>query len=1045
MSDTQDTSTPTTAEGTGAAPGGGGSGGTSVGGSTTGVSIPTLPPQYSTADLGFFVRQTESVPTSVTVGPDGALYVGTLSGEPYPDGYASVIRIANPTATTGFNGTIASGVPQVYASGFSQIQSLGFDNQGDMYVLQYVNAAAIYDPTQNPADLPPSQLIKVSADGVRTVISGPELKLGNYLLVDKATGDVYVATNNADTTNGEVLRYHTDPTSGAVSESVVASGLLNPRGMAFGPDGNLYVLETGAGEPANAPGASSAPVIPFIPGLVSERGGDTGGIVKIDITSPAGGQTQVLSGLSSFREFNPTTGQDRVISEGQNGLTITPDGTVYIAAGGGLDPQTATAVGPIANELEGVLKVSGLFGSDPSAATVTPEFNSLTYAAANGPDGSTTLYNTESNLNDITVGSDGNLYAVDAARNVVYGLTPDGKTVLSATVIQKQPPVLTPPQYAATVAAGGNPAEQYAAEISNITYKNALGLPDVPGNVPVLSAATDQELANLGMAVINTLDAPSISKLLSIDATQVAGIVTAVAGALDPATEASLTSLSASDAGTLISLAAQAITSDPAMAAMLPTITPTLAEGLIHAVAPSLDAATNAVLGSIDPTQAASFITAIASNLDPSTAATIASLGSAAISGLVSDVATTIDPATLASIAASGTLEVSNIIKTTVAAFTSPISDMPAGPPSSVPAPHGEDSETAIANLDPSTSVLPSDPTSPSVDPTNIYANYFEPFFGNFAPAAGDPLALPTSSTSSTGTYTVNNVYNFGDRLADSGTYDPLLKALGYTAPATTAPYSSTGDFSDGPKWTTDLAQILGANQSAQYTNFAYEFGTAQSMSDPLDPLNGELNFQNQLNLFQLANHSFTSNDLVTVTFGGNDLTLPTTNTPDQTIALTVQSIIGGMQQAVDLGAKHFLVSNLPDLGITPLFSSPAFQAQTGLTPATLTAETDQYNSALKTALTTFASQTGTDVKELDLNALFKGIVADPASYGFSNVTQPILSSTPSATSSAVTYNPAIVGQNPAVQHSSLFLDPYFDPTALGQAVIAQTARSTLT
>ena len=236
-----------------------------------------------------------------------------------------------------------------------------------MYVLQYVNAAAIYDPTQNPADLPPSQLIKVAPDGVRTVISGPELKLGNYLLVDKATGDVYVTTNNADTTNGLVLQYHTDPTTGAVTESTVASGLLNPRGMAFGPDGNLYVLETGAGEPSNAPGAASAPVIPFIPGLVSERGGYTGGIVKVDITSPAGGQQQVLTGLASFREFNPTTGADRVISEGQNGLTITPDGTVFIAAGGGLDPITAQSIGPISNELSGVLKVTGLFGARPLA------------------------------------------------------------------------------------------------------------------------------------------------------------------------------------------------------------------------------------------------------------------------------------------------------------------------------------------------------------------------------------------------------------------------------------------------------------------------------------------------------------------------------------------------------------------------------------------------------------------------------------------------------------------------------------------------------
>ncbi|MBV9119047.1 MAG: hypothetical protein JOY63_16945, partial [Acetobacteraceae bacterium] len=73
--------------------------------------LPTLPPQYSTGNLGFFTRQTEAVPTSVTVGPDGALYVGVLTGIPYADGYASVYRIANPTATTGFDEATPSGVP----------------------------------------------------------------------------------------------------------------------------------------------------------------------------------------------------------------------------------------------------------------------------------------------------------------------------------------------------------------------------------------------------------------------------------------------------------------------------------------------------------------------------------------------------------------------------------------------------------------------------------------------------------------------------------------------------------------------------------------------------------------------------------------------------------------------------------------------------------------------------------------------------------------------------------------------------------------------
>ena len=244
---------------------------------------------------------------------------------------------------------------------------------------------------------------------------------------------MYVTVNNngpATATSpgtGAVLDYHTDPATGQVTSSVVATGLNDPRGMAFGPDGNLYVLEQGTGTPTGAPGADTAPVIPFIPGLVSERGGYTGSITRVDITSPSGGQDRIYTGLPSFREFNPTTGQDRITSIGPNAMTITPDGTVYIASGGGLAPETAAAVGPIGGDLQGVLKLNGLFGVDPSQATYTAGFNALAYARGNGPDGATTQFNTESNLYDITQGPNGQLYTVDAARNVVYGLSDNGR------------------------------------------------------------------------------------------------------------------------------------------------------------------------------------------------------------------------------------------------------------------------------------------------------------------------------------------------------------------------------------------------------------------------------------------------------------------------------------------------------------------------------------------------------------------------------------------------------------------------------------------
>lgn len=879
-----------------------GTGGVTTIGSDVTTTLPTLPPQYSSGNLGFFTRQTESVLTSLTVGPDGALYLGELTGIPYADGYASIIRVGDPTSGTGFNGSIQSGTPQVYASGFSQIQALGFDTAGNLYVLEYVNSNAIYDPTIQPGDLPPGKLVRVALDGTRTVISGDELKLPNYLVVDKATGDVFVAINNASSTNGEVLRYHTDAATGTTTHTVVASGLESPRGMSFGPDGKLYVLSAGVGTPSNSPDAATAPVIPFIPDIASERGGYTGDITSIDVNG-TGAQVQVLTGLAGFLEFNPSTNTDRVIGIGANGLTIGADGTVYIASGGGLAPETAEAVGPLADTLQGILKVTGLFGADPSKAVVTTAFNALTYADQNGPDGSQTFFNTESNLYDVAIGTDGKVYTVDAARNVLYGLTNEGATLDSATVVQKQPPILTPPQYAAVVATGGNPTAQYHAEITSYTTKNADGVPNVPGNVPT------GNLASGG----NT-------------------------GSFDP-------------------------TGAP----------PSRGE----------DGTGSGVTGS----------TSGSSNTPGGTV-------------------------TATSTSAPGT---------TAPGTTATGSDVPPGVPP----------------LGASPFPGPTDPLAPPVLATNIYAPYYDPFFGNFAPAASDPTML---SNGSGGTYEVNNMFVFGDRLEDTGNTLKLAQSLGQASPLTATPYNGTGAFTDGNNWTTSLSQMLGLTV-AETTNFAYSNATARAIVNPTDPNQAATpltNFQGQINQFETGGKLFSSDDLVSVSFGGNDITLPSNLPTDVGISLSVHAITAGMQQLADLGAKHFLVANLPDIGIAPLFQDPGFQAATGQTPGSLVGLVDQFNAKLSIALTQFQGQTGLDVKQLNLNSLFDSITSSPSSFGFSNITDPVLINPPTA-GSTPTYNPAIVGQDPAVQHGSLFLDPFFDPTALGHSIIAETARNTLT
>ena len=103
----------------------------------------------------------------------------------------------------------------------------------------------------------------------------------------------------------------------------------------------------------------------------------------------------------------------------------------------------------------------------------------------------------------------------------------------------------------------------------------------------------------------------------------------------------------------------------------------------------------------------------------------------------------------------------------------------------------------------------------------------------------------------------------------------------------------------------------------------------------------------------------------------------------------------------------------------------------------------ESFNDQLSDALDAFEKDAHVDVKELDLNTLFDAIVANPIAYGFTNVDEPVLINPPVPGSTPI-YNPAIVGQDPLVEHGTLFLDPFFHPTALGHSVIAETARNAL-
>ncbi|MCC2962669.1 ScyD/ScyE family protein [Massilia sp. IC2-278] len=97
----------------------------------------------------------QSVPTTVVDGRDGWLYVGELTGFPFPVGGANVYRMAP-------DGTLL----QTYASGFTNIVALAFDSWQRLYVLEIGNGPSFGAPPLRP----PGRLIRVNPDGSRTVV-----------------------------------------------------------------------------------------------------------------------------------------------------------------------------------------------------------------------------------------------------------------------------------------------------------------------------------------------------------------------------------------------------------------------------------------------------------------------------------------------------------------------------------------------------------------------------------------------------------------------------------------------------------------------------------------------------------------------------------------------------------------------------------------------------------------------------------------------------------------------------------------------------------
>jgi hypothetical protein len=135
----------------------------------------------------------QSVPTSVAVGPDGALYVGLLRGAPSDPGTADIYRVV-----LGHQATI-------WASGLTTVTDIAFDRQGRLLATEFNTGGLLSPPTV------PGALVRISGDG-QTVTTLPVTGLFQPTGVAvSANGTVYVSnygdSNTVTSTHpGEILK-----------------------------------------------------------------------------------------------------------------------------------------------------------------------------------------------------------------------------------------------------------------------------------------------------------------------------------------------------------------------------------------------------------------------------------------------------------------------------------------------------------------------------------------------------------------------------------------------------------------------------------------------------------------------------------------------------------------------------------------------------------------------------------------------------------------------------------------------------------------------
>jgi phospholipase/lecithinase/hemolysin len=251
--------------------------------------------------------------------------------------------------------------------------------------------------------------------------------------------------------------------------------------------------------------------------------------------------------------------------------------------------------------------------------------------------------------------------------------------------------------------------------------------------------------------------------------------------------------------------------------------------------------------------------------------------------------------------------------------------------------------------------------------------------------------------------------YVFGDSLSDRGNIAEFENVLGLISGNFPDPPSNHDSFTNAPVAVQLLAESLGLNADPSLwltgfkdpaglfpgftpgTNYAVGGATAADANGAIPGIN----LPEQVAAYRafVSDHA-DPNGLYVVMIGGNDVRNVAMEPHPGTGAGAIMAGVKAEEAAISTlsgeGAKHFLVVDVPNVGLIPEF------AQGDPSRAGFATQLSQlYDTDLAAQLHTLELAPGTTLTDFDLYDFNASILANAAALGFTNTTDPCFTDTP--------------------------------------------------